>query len=217
MMDFSSRSVPRLLAVLMALTSGLLALGNYFFGLAIFTTATQFVLKVTVLTSGAALLMAALHLAVRHVTRARHKDVGSLLLVLGFVLMFVAGLAPGGFGAGLGGWLYRWLLVPGMAALFALLPIFLAYALFRHLSVRDTGGVLFLLGLVIVLMGQTPALATKVPALAGLRHSLLIGPVAAAFRGVILGLSLGALMAIILKVVPRSGLMRRAGQQEDEA
>ena len=213
-MTSSARNLPRFLAVLLALVSGLASVADYFFGLAIFTQVAQVLLKVTVLVCGAALLMAAFHLALRHAPKARDKDVGSLLLVLGFIVAFVAGLTPDGFRAGVGGWLYQWLLVPGMAALFALLPIFLTYALFRHLSVRNMGGFLFLLGLVVVLLGQAPALTAQFPILAGLRHSLLIGPVAAAFRGVLFGLLIGAILAIFLKVIPRAGMMRERKQED---
>jgi len=197
--------LPELLAIILAFLAGLLAFSNYFFDLPFLVTPTQFLLKTTVLVSGAALALAAFNLVGRHVRRVRRKDVGSLLVIAGFILAFVAGLLPGGFQTGLGGWLYQWLLAPGVAALFALLPIFLAYALFRHLSVRDLGGFLLFVGMVVVLVGQIPSLASNFPVLAALRHDLLIAPVAAAFRGVLLGLAVGVLVAISLKLFSRRG------------
>ncbi len=200
-MNSPLRRLPEFLAIIVAFFSGLLAFTNYFFSVPALVAPTQFLLKTVVLVSGAALLMAAINLAWRHVRQARQKDVGSLLLVTGFVITFVAGMLPGGFQSGLGGWLYQWLLAPGMAALFALLPIFLAYALFKHLSLRDLGGFLLFLGMIIVLLGQTPSLAATFPVLAAFRHDLLIGPAAAAFRGVILGLATGGLLALFLKIL----------------
>jgi hypothetical protein len=208
--------LPEFLAIILAFVAGLLAFGNYFFDLPFLVAPTQFLLKTVVLVSGAALLMAAFNLAGRHARRAAQKDVGSALLIGGFIAAFVAGLLPGGFSSGLGGWLYQWLLAPGLAALFALLPIFLAYALFRHLSVRDLGGFLLFVGMIIVLLGQMPALASRFPILAAFRHDLLIGPAAAAFRGVILGLATGVILAIFLKLFPGSGPNFLSSQSKDE-
>ena len=208
--------LPEFLAIILAFLSGLLAFSNYFFDLPFLVAPTQFLLKIVVLVSGAALLMAAFNLVGRHVRRAGQKDAGSLLLVAGFVAAFIAGLLPGGFDSGLGGWLYQWLLAPGLAALFALLPIFLAYALFRHLSVRDLGGFLLFVGMIIVLLGQMPALASRFPILAAFRHDLLIGPAAAAFRGVILGLATGVILAIFLKLFPGSGPSFLSSQHKEE-
>lgn len=200
----SSSRLPEFLAIILAFLAGLLAFGNYFFDLPFLVAPTQFLLKTVVLVSGAALLLAALQLLGRHSLRARQKDVGSLFLALGFIITFVAGLLPGGYRTGLGAWMYQWLLAPGMAAIFALLPIFLAYALFRHLSVRDLGGFLLFISMVFVLLGQIPALSYRFPILAAVRHDLLIGPAAAAFRGIILGLATGVLLAIFLKLFPPS-------------
>jgi hypothetical protein len=156
-------------------------------------------LKVVVLLTGAAILLAAFNLLRRHVQRVRRRDAGSLLLVGAFVVTFIAGLLPGEFKTGIGAWLYRWVLAPGLAAMFALLPIFLAYALYRHLSVRTVGGFLLFLGLIIVLLGQMPLLASFFPPATDIRHGVLIFPVAAAFRGVILGIATGVIMAFFLK------------------
>lgn len=144
--------------------------------------------------SAAALLLAALHLLRRHAARLRQTPRDTLVL-LGFLLTFAAGLLPEGFSAGGGRWLYQWLLAPGLAALFALLPIFLAYALLRHARPRTLAAALFALGFILILAGQTPALTAAAPWLATLRHNLLIGPMAAALRGVLIALALAALFA----------------------
>ncbi|HFQ95238.1 MAG TPA: hypothetical protein ENK30_01575 [Anaerolineae bacterium] len=191
------RRWPQWLTLAVALTAGLLAFANYFFPQSFLNGPTQALLKTTVLVSGGALLLAAFHLAWRHWPKARQKDPGSLLLLAGFAGTFVAGLLPGGFLAGAGNWLYHWMLAPGMAAVFALLPIFLAVALIRHLSLRDVGGALLFLGLMAVLLGQIPGLTANVPFLAGMRHDILIAPAAAAFRGVLLGIAIGSILALL--------------------
>lgn len=137
-----------------------------------------------------ALVLAAANLWFKHLRRIP-DSISSTLLVAGFGVALVAGLLPNGFEAGLGQWIYRWLIAPGLAALFALLPIFLAYALYRHLQLRSVGSVLLALSLVLVLLGQTPLIAERVPVLAALRHDILIGPAAVAFRALIILLALG--------------------------
>ncbi len=215
-MNDSVRRLPEFLAILLAFIAGAMAFGNYFFPDSFLTAPTQFLLKTVILVSGVALLLAAFNLAGRHVKRAKDGDVGSILLAVGFIVAFIAGVLPGGFQSGLGGWLYHWMLAPGMAAILALLPIFLAYALFRHLDVRDLGGFLLFLGLVIVLVGQIPSLVAAFPILAAFRHDLLIGPAAAAFRGVILGLATGVILAIFLKLFPSAISARRSTEREEE-
>ena len=195
-----NRRAPERLAFLIAFIAGLLVFVSYFFPGSLWKAPAQFVLKTTVLLVAGALFWASLALVRRHLFKARKKRLESVLLVVSFTVMFVAGLLPGGFLLGPGGWLYQWALAPGMAALFALLPIFLAFAILRHFRLRDFGGFLFFLGMVVVLLGQTPAMAAYMPLLAGFRHDLLIGPAASVFRGVLLGIGVGVILAVILRV-----------------
>ncbi|RME85123.1 MAG: hypothetical protein D6775_03675, partial [Caldilineae bacterium] len=122
------------------------------------------------------------------------------LLVLGFAVTFVVGMLPAGFSLGAGRWLYDSVLAPGLAALFALLPVFLAYALVRHLRVQELGGALLALTLLLVLLGQTPLVIERLPLLAALRHDILIGPAAAAFRGMLIGLALGIVLSVFSRL-----------------
>ena len=64
------------------------------------------------------------------------------------------------------------------------------------------GRFFFILGLILVLLGQIPWLAIRAPLLAELRQQLLAVPVAAAFRGVLLGLGLGAVLAVLVRLRP---------------
>lgn len=140
--------------------------------------------------TAAAFVLAAVHLWGKHISKMT-ESASSALLVLGFAGALIAGLLPQGYEAGLGQWLYRWLIAPGLAALFALLPIFLAYALYKHLQLRSIGSVLLALTLVLVLLGQIPLIAERLPLLAALRHDILIAPAAVAFRALIILLAVG--------------------------
>ncbi len=187
----STPTLVRILALVVGGVAGAVVFFNYFAPVSPISELAQPVLQAVVLLTAAALLWGSLHLLVRHLGQMRHNR-ASIAVVVGFVLTFVSGLFPGGYDAGWGRWVLEWLLVPGLAALFALLPIFLAFALYQRLRIRDLGGLFFVLGLLLVLLGQTPALA---PLLGGLRHNLLVGPVAAAWRGVLIGLALGIVLA----------------------
>ncbi len=192
----SASNLVRILVLVMGGVAGAIVFFNYFAPVSPISDLAQPVLQAVVLLTAAALLWGSLNLLVRHLGQMRHKR-ASLAVVVGFVLAFGGGLLPGGYDAGWGRWVLEWLLVPGLAALFALLPIFLAFALYQRLRIRDLGALFFVLGLLLVLLGQTPALA---PFLASLRHNLLVGPVAAAWRGVLIGLALGIVLAALSRL-----------------
>ncbi len=189
--------------LLLAFLAGIVVFADYFFPQRFLADLAQGLLKITLLVSGGAVMLTAFHLAWRHGRLARARYGPSLVLVGAFGLMFLAGLLPEGYMTGLGGWLFQWMLAPGMAALFALLPIFLAYALMRHLDLRDVGGMLLFVGMLAVLMGQVPLLTARVPFLAGLRYDMLIAPAGAAFRGVIMGLAIGITLSVLYRLVRR--------------
>ena len=188
---------------MIGLTGGVVVFLQYFFpDSATLTSLAQPFLQWVVLLTAASLLLAIGNLLARHVRQLPGQHLSGFLIA-GFVVMFVAGLLPAGYTEGLGQWLYRWLLAPGLAALFALLPIFLGYALIQRLHIRDFGALLFAVTLVLVLLGQTPLLVDKLPFLAAIRHDILIAPVAAVFRGILIGLALGVILAILTRIRSR--------------
>ena len=199
---FSTRWLPWV-ALILAFVAGIMVFADYFLSTPFLAGPAQGLLKITMLVSGGAVLLTAFRVAWRHGRQARAHHGPSMVLVGAFGLMFLAGLLPEGYLTGLGGWLFQWLLAPGMAALFAMLPIFLAYALLRHLDLRDAGGILLFVGMLVVLVGQIPHLTARVPFLAGLRHDMLIAPVSAAFRGVLMGLAIGVTLSVLYRLVRR--------------
>lgn len=197
-----SSSVFRTFVGVVAGAAGVVAFLNYFLPGTAITLLAQPLLQAVVLLTALALLLASARLVVRHLLQIRRSP-ASTALVGGFVLALVAGLLPEGFEGGVGAWLYQWLLGPGLAAVFALLPIFLIYALWRQLRLDDVGLVLFALSLLVVLLAQTPWLAAHFPALAMLRHNLLVGLGAAVFRGVLIGLAVGLILAALSRLFPQ--------------
>lgn len=197
-------SIFRTLAGIVAGAAGVVVFLNYFLPGAAITLLAQPVLQAVVLLAAVALLLASARLAVRHIGQIRRSP-ASIALVAGFALALTAGLRPQGFEGGMGAWVYQWLLGPGLAAVFALLPIFLVYALWRHLRLRDAGMALFALSLLAVLLAQTPWLAGRFPVLALVRHNLLVGLGAATFRGVLIGVALGLILAALSRLFPQRG------------
>ncbi len=199
----SLRTVWRILAVVLGSVGGVVVFLQYFLpDSATLNGLAQPFLQWVVLLTAASLLLAIGNLLARHV-RQLPGNYLSGVLIAGFVVMFVAGLLPTGYTDGLGLWLYQWLLAPGLAALFALLPIFLGYALIQRLRIRDFAAMLFAVTLVLVLLGQTPLLVDKLPFLAAIRHDILIAPVAAVFRGILIGLALGVILSILTRIRSR--------------
>lgn len=186
----------RILAAVVGSLVGALLFLHYFLPLPTLDLIAQPLLSWVVLLSGAVLVMASGNLVWRHARTVRRAPLAGLVVV-GFLLTFGAGLLPGGMASGLSQWLYRWGLAPGLAAVFALLPIFLAAALYRRLNIRDAGLLVFALGFLIVMLGQTPLLAARIPFLAALRHNVFVGPGAAAMRGVLIGAALGVVLATL--------------------
>lgn len=186
----------RLSGVLAGLV-GAIVFVHYFWPVTPVREAAQPVLRSVVLLGGMALVLAAWRLWARHVRQWRQPE--SAALLVGMVLALVAGLWPGDSATGPGPWLYTWLLRPGWAALLALMPFFLAAALWRRLGVDGPAAFAFVTGLVLMLLAQTPLLVAAWPALAELRHWLLTGLVAPVLRGVLIGLSLGFVLSVLAR------------------
>ena len=184
-------------AIVIALSGAILVFIQYFFPTWPLATWAQPLLQWVILLTAAAILFATAHLFVRYVRQVPEKPV-SVLVLVAFTVTFGAGLLPELVEVNT--WLYRWLLAPGLAALFALLPIFLIYAIYTRLHLRDLGALLFAGSLLLVLIGQTPLLAAEVPFLAAIRHDILIGPTAAVFRGVLIGLALSIILSVMSRL-----------------
>lgn len=113
----------------------------------------------------------------------------SLLLVVAFVLVLVAGLTtPGGVTNPLMEWTFDAIIAPGQATLFALTGFFVVAAAYQYLRLNRTGGLWMLAGALITLFAQTPLSQNALPpVLVQFADWLLVGPVMAAMRGALLG------------------------------
>ncbi|MCO6449695.1 MAG: hypothetical protein J5I90_02790 [Caldilineales bacterium] len=189
----------RIISLVIGAIAGGIVFLYYFLPSPVLSGLAQPLLDLVVILAAAGLLFAGLHLLGRHAARAAGSPL-SLVVVAAFLATFIASTLPGGFSQRLGEWIYRWLLAPGLAATFALLPIFLAYALYRRARVRELGMLLFLLSFIVVLLGQLPYVAETLPALAEIRHSLLTGMTAAVFRGILIGMAVAIILALFSRL-----------------
>lgn len=149
-----------------------------------------------VILGAAALLLGVFSVLWVHVQRIQSGRGGwwqSLILVVVMVAVIVAGAINGpGERSPLIEWVYDSLIAPGYAALYALMAVFVAGAIYHMVRVGRRGGAWVLAGLLLMMAAQTPAAAALAPPSlsAGLRW-LIDAPIAATLRGALLGVGLG--------------------------
>ena len=162
---------------------------------------------------GFGLFIGAYSLLHMHVSRIRRKVAGwgySVFVFLGAGIMIVMGLYNGGAGPLAQGtpkesmdwfkWGYDNVLVPCQGTLFSILAFFMASAAFRTFRARNLSAVLLLVAAIIVMLGRVPISENISRWLFGDSGVIAKGadvimeyPNLAAKRGIILGVSLGAI------------------------
>ncbi|HET8587840.1 MAG TPA: hypothetical protein VFM74_08215 [Candidatus Limnocylindria bacterium] len=154
-----------------------------------------------VLLAAAAAVTGTIALAARHVTDLVHRRgdrVGSILVLVGIGLMFVAGFYPGSAGAADPAvrWLVGALLAPLIASIFALLFIFLLGAMRRGLRLRAREMTVMLAAAGVVLVLLLPLAGDAGRLLNASADWLLAVPIGGVFRGLLIGIAIGtAVMA----------------------
>ncbi len=152
----------------------------------------------SLLLAGFALLLGAVHLVGIHLGRVRRGEAEwplSVALLAALAVTVGVGLAdPRGIQAPAVEWIFDAVLAPGQATLFALTGLFLLTAIHRFVRLDRPGGLWILVGLVLVAVVQAPWSPDLLPPLlARLADWLLVWPVMAAWRGVLLGSALASL------------------------
>jgi hypothetical protein len=149
-----------------------------------------------VVLGGFAMLLGVINLARVHLSRVKgkEKDWGlSIVLVVAMLAMLLLGI--GGPASEPVTWTYRYLLTPLQGTLYALLAFFVASAAYRAYRVRNWESLLMVGAAVVVLLGQVPVGRMIWGELPVFKEWLMAVPVAAGARGILLGVSLGALIA----------------------
>ena len=174
------------LSFLSDLVPGLDAIQQGLIGLAI-------IIGTTVLILGGGINVLAVHL-----NKIRHLQSGwiySLFLLLGFVVMLIAGLS-GGPDNELVSLIFKHVQFPLQATLFSLLAFFVATAAYRAFRLRSLESLAFLLVAVVVLLGQIPGWASDSlrETLPWLREWMLTKVALGGARGIMLGMALGTVV-----------------------
>lgn len=154
-----------------------------------------------------ALLLGAANVLIVHIRRVQAGQPGwvySLALVIVLATTFLAGMASaGGVTSPLLEWVFAAIIVPGYATLFALLAFFMVGAALALLRFDRTGGGWLLVGVLMMVLAQTPAIRSALPAQFSNGVAWLLDvPVMGGLRGVVLGAGL-ALTAVALRYLFR--------------
>ncbi len=141
-------------------------------------------------------ILAVITLIQTHWTRIRRRTEYwqySLVVFFGMIVMVVAGL-PYGPQHPMFEWLFNNVQVPMDATMFSLLAFFIASAAYRAFRARTFEATLLLVTAVIVMVGNVPVGDLLWPdAASNARQWILDNPNLSARRGIILGVSLGAI------------------------
>ncbi len=130
-----------------------------------------------------------------HLERVARQESGwfySLVLVLTAITVLIFGLG-GGPGDEPFLWFFRWVLLPLGASIAALLVFILTYAAYRTLRLRrQTGGLIFLLSAIVILVGRIALVGPAGPLVTWFRDRWLAAAIGG-MRGLILGVALGTI------------------------
>ncbi len=151
-----------------------------------------------------------------HIARIRRQVQGwgySIFVFIGFAFMLVTGFYNGGYGLMseptgpeamnrhvMFEWGYKYIFVPCSATIFSILAFYMASAAFRTFRARNLTAGLLLVAAMIVMLGRVPVsewFSQHVFGSKGVFDSatdwIMEGPNLAAKRGIMLGISLGAI------------------------
>ncbi|MFQ5956757.1 MAG: hypothetical protein ACE5KK_03170 [Candidatus Brocadiales bacterium] len=160
--------------------------------------------------AGFAVFIGAYSLFHLHYTRVRRKVAGwgySIFVFIGAFIMLVFGLYNDGDGFWMGknedtmfDWLYIYVQVPAGATIFSILAFFMASAAYRTFRARTIEAALLLVAAIIVMLGRVP-IGALISQYLPIASDWIMGvPNLAAKRGILIGVSLGAI-ATSVKII----------------
>lgn len=162
---------------------------------------------------GFGLFIGAYSLLHMHITRIRRRTEGwgySIFVFLGAAVMIAVGLYNGGAGPLAAEapkqsrdwfqWGFENVLVPSQGTIFSILAFFMASAAFRTFRARNVAAALLLIAAIVVMIGRVPVSETlsrwafgDTSVIARAADVIMEYPNLAAKRGILLGISLGAI------------------------
>ena len=205
-MNFLKRTIP----LIIAFTMGIMMAGQYY----IPSQSSQDLLEVTTrwdrIIAGFAVFIGAYSLLHLHWSKIKQKVAGwgySLIVYIGAAGTVAFGLYNGGEffwnvkqEGTMFDWIYNYIQVPAGATVFSILAFFIASAAYRTFRARTWESSLLLITAILVMIGRVPIgalISEQIPAIA---DWIMAVPNLAAKRGILLGVSLGAI-ATSLKII----------------
>lgn len=186
----------RLLPVAVAMLAGTVVLLDMVLAPSWLATPARLLLETALVLAAAALLFATGHLAVTHgagIVRGEPESGHRSVLLAALLITFGIGVALPGSAAM--SWIFRHLYTPIQATMLGLMTFVLINAVYRAGRMGPRGA-RTLIGLALVLLLLQVAASDAIsPLLPALRDWMLAVPVAAATRGILLGVALGATAA----------------------
>lgn len=201
----------RTLPLITAFVCGCLAIALYYIPHAAAQNAERDLARWDRIVAAFAMLLGIHSLVHLHWGRIRQQQPGwgySLLVYTGLVLMVsfaiyndgAGPLAPLTLGSGPFDWMFKHVQVPADSTMFSILAFFIASAAYRTFRARTPEAAILLVAAVVVMLGRVPLGAYISGAIPSASDWLMNVPQMAAKRGILLGVSLGAI-ATSLRII----------------
>jgi hypothetical protein len=187
--------VGRILSSVVAMTTGLLVLADFFFHSNSIGALSLYLVRIASVVAAFALVLGVINVLTVHLNKVYGRDKGwSYSMVLLGALLFTLGVGflTGGPASTQMQDIFETILFPLEATLFSLLAFFVVTAAYRAFRVRSFETGLFVVFGLIVLLGQVPVGAMLWDQLPVIKDWVLDVPALAGARGILLGVALGA-------------------------
>ena len=205
-MPFLRRTIPLAICFLM----GILMVFQYYVPSQLSRDFLELMTRWDKIIAGFAVFIGAYSLFHLHYSRIKFKTAGwgySAFVFIGAGIMLSFGLYNGSDGFWVGkkegtmfDWLYIYVQVPAGATIFSILAFFMASAAYRTFRARTVESALLLVAAIIVMLGRVPLGALISEHLPTMADWIMSVPNLAAKRGILLGVSLGAI-ATSIKII----------------
>ncbi|MCW4050277.1 MAG: hypothetical protein NWE89_11150 [Candidatus Bathyarchaeota archaeon] len=179
---------------------GIIAVLDYYTGVQVITDTFTLIKNWGVVIQGFALGLGAVNLLRVHGKRISQRSGGTDWMFSGWLLLMMAmfivvGLGTGQYDAGpTYSWIYNAIYLPLGATMYSSLAFYMAYGSYKVLRARNFDAALLFITAVLVIMGNTPALAATFPGLFYTREWIFGPIVSGAYRGIRIGIGMGAVV-----------------------
>lgn len=205
-MNFLKRTIPLTIAFI----TGIVMAFQYYIPHQVSEDLWEVVLRWDRIIAGFAVFIGAYSLIHLHANRVKRKTEGwgfSAFFFFGLIFTVAFGLYNGGKGfwnnqqeQTFFHWIYEFVYVPPTATVFSLLAFFIASAAYRAFRARTWESTLLLVSAIIVMLGRVPIGALISQWIPFAADQIMMIPNMAAKRGILLGVSLGAI-ATSIKII----------------